>query len=232
MDRKTVATTEPNFVGRFDLTCGFDYSFDGRYLISYTKRDLSLIDLFHNKKIELRFDIPSANSVGLPLSANEYYYIRTLYALDSNTVLILFEIHCVQYLAIGELDFGRSLVVFKHPAVSIDYYFSYKRWFPLSNPPNLHDGVILKLSDSIREAHFVIKMGPDNQLGVSQLHVPLKMELFACFDGFLYGLVESHIENNNYGNRPIELVKFSISSGEHFHVQTTNWKIIRPTVGL
>ncbi|KAI6178844.1 hypothetical protein M3Y98_00545600 [Aphelenchoides besseyi] len=224
MNGNTMAKTEHNVMGRFKVFRTYsNYSFDGRYLISHTASDLILTDLFHQKKMELRIDLSSANSVGLPLGDSEFYWIRTLYALDTHTMLILFGSQTSQYLAFGVIDFERSSVVIDQIVVlHVEHGFGFKRWLPLTSTPNLHEGLILKLFNDSEESYFMVKMESGNQLRASSIHVPFAMKTFACCDGFLYGLVE----NNDDDNRPIELVRFSLHNGEHVHRRTIDWQVI------
>ncbi|KAI6221162.1 hypothetical protein M3Y95_01011500 [Aphelenchoides besseyi] len=206
-----------NYMGKFELAGdSITYSPEGRFIIWKSIDDLTVADLFHTKTKSIYFDFSTATFEGSPLKTNnKRISVKSTFAFDLNTVLLLFTLHDSKYLGYGEVDL-KCLKVFIKQTVKITFHFrlDYSKCFPLSYPPNLYDGVILKVYDFLREGeNFTVKMGTNEDLQVSQLNVPMGMTHVGCFDGVLYGLVYNDTARRINQRQQIDLVKFSLSSG-------------------
>ncbi|KAI6211211.1 hypothetical protein M3Y96_00409700 [Aphelenchoides besseyi] len=64
------------------------------------------------------------------------------------------------------------------------------------------------------------------QLSPLPLDVPVGVKVFGFFDGFLYGLAYQNRSKTDSG-RPIDLVKISLSNGQHVREPTKNYEIVK-----
>ncbi|KAI6229602.1 hypothetical protein M3Y95_00548100 [Aphelenchoides besseyi] len=202
------------------------YTPDGRFLIDHSDLHFKTLDLFHSKKRKLYLDVSSATIDNTPLTRDNSYHIESVFACLNATIVIFCERYNSSniYLGLGKISLKRlSLVVKQTLTLSSEHRAYNYKWLPTCYPPNLYDGLILEVANW-RSPYFMIKMEDDNQLRLTPLKVPIKMDPFGCFDGFLCGLAESQTNHNNDVNQQtsIDLIKYSISNDTHTREKTNS----------
>ncbi|KAI6218094.1 hypothetical protein M3Y95_01183700 [Aphelenchoides besseyi] len=184
MNDNDVPANDRHWMGEFTPAhhYGFQDTIGGRFVISHTHNDVTIVDLFHSKTTELRLDLSLATENGVPLESCNQYKIEGAYALDLSTVIVLlrFSHNASLYLGVARTDLERSLIIVHQTIRLSTDQFNSPSLFPLSYPPNLHEGLIFWKSSysSARGDYFLVKMDTDNQLQASRINVPVKMKPF------------------------------------------------------
>ncbi|KAI6222787.1 hypothetical protein M3Y95_00930700 [Aphelenchoides besseyi] len=223
------AKYKSKYMGRWKVThSGNQYVFDDRFLITQqTFCKCTIVDLFHPKQKFFRFDFSSCEIEGSPSTTNEYL-VRSVFAMNLGTALVLFQLSDSSslYVGIGNIDLERSLVVVNQSTFvsTFDDTFSHA-WLPLSNPPTVCKGVVLGITTyfPLRFGYFLVKM--ENQLTVSEVLLPLNTGFVAGFDGHLYALAYDEASNNNNANRPIDLIEIDLLKGKQNRKRTINLNV-------
>ncbi|KAI6203492.1 hypothetical protein M3Y94_00563300 [Aphelenchoides besseyi] len=234
MNESNVPANDRHWMGKFTpARPAFHDTIDGRFVISDTAQTIKIVDLFHSKTTELRFDFSLATVDGVPLKTSDQYRIEGAYALDLSTMIVRFDCYSghSSYLGVARTDFDRSLMIVQQTIRLSTDQIRYSSLIPQSYPPNLHEGLILWTASYYfaREGYFLLKMDTDNQLRASRINVPVEMKAFGCFNGFLYGLTVDISVNPGDVNSPspTHLVGVSLANGEHFRALTSNYEIVK-----
>ncbi|KAI6207003.1 hypothetical protein M3Y94_00979900 [Aphelenchoides besseyi] len=207
MDENNVERSGHEFLGKFSPWNfgSSDHVVDGRFLSLHHVHNIIIFDLFHHKTKEFCCDFSSASIDGSPVEVGESE-IRNIFALSTDTILISFYNYSdgTDYLAVGLIDYERSLVVVKQMAkIPRQRWHLGNHWLPLSYPPNLYEGLIFKsYAYEPSFTYLMVKMNVDNQLQVSSLNVPSKLNVFGCFDGYLYALDFGQKSNTRRSGKP------------------------------
>ncbi|KAI6235568.1 hypothetical protein M3Y95_00065300 [Aphelenchoides besseyi] len=218
-----IPKNDRNFMGKFlYLHTRSTYSIDGRFVLLRSNGRINMIDLFHTQMRTFHIDVSSATVEGCPLAMNVgELWIHDVFALDV--------VENSNYLGIGNIDFEHSVVIVKQTvAVPVNDRFLAPKWFPQSYPPDLYKGVIIGLHDDDNNIYnyFVVQIGSDDHFRLFSIDFPLEMIAFGYFDGFFCGIVFEQTGRYMEQTKSIDLVKYSISTGERTQEQTINWEII------
>ncbi|KAI6204191.1 hypothetical protein M3Y94_00644000 [Aphelenchoides besseyi] len=208
------------FMGKFSTSLE-QFCVDDRFLFSYEDNNttstiwLCVSDLFYSQERRLAIDF------GKP---DETFWIYGLFAIDLNTIVIIYESHDSGniYVGIGRVDFEAARVTIEN-SVSMAWDLHHLlNWTAQSDPPNLHDGVVLQLDVNDDFFYATFKMKADGSLELKQLDLTGGMKLIGVFDGCLYGL----LFNNRCNHMPLKLKAVSLETGEQIEKLTINWDIL------
>ncbi|KAI6204192.1 hypothetical protein M3Y94_00644100 [Aphelenchoides besseyi] len=204
------------------------FSLDGRYLIQWNSRQLQMTDMLYSQETCLNFDFSTATIAGEPLRADFKTYEFFAFDLESTTVFF----HDTSsprryYIGIAKMDLKHSKVFIGQsillPMVSV--YCAY--WFPMSFPPNLNDGLILKFDKFGDYEYFHVNADSEDQLQATKLNCPSEKFVGAIDGNSIYGFKSIWTDDEDFSVTSIELVKYSIVSGETTRIPTVNWEFLR-----
>ncbi|KAI6208273.1 hypothetical protein M3Y96_00097700 [Aphelenchoides besseyi] len=132
-------------------------------------------------------------------------------------------------MGVATLDLERPLMIVQQTiSLSIDYGDSHSSFIPLSHSRSLHEGLILQPSMLKPFHYFLLKMERGNQLSATRINVPVKMRPFGCFNGVLYGLVDSVVGTTGGEELKVfDLAKLSLSNGEYVQKSTSNFELLK-----
>ncbi|KAI6225613.1 hypothetical protein M3Y95_00715700 [Aphelenchoides besseyi] len=207
-------------------------TFGTRFLIICNISTFQIIDLFHPLTRILNVYILK-NETDQESSISEKKFepkVVSIFALNLNTILMYFKADGADYLGVCEIDFERSVVVVKQTTILVNRASSLV-WHLQSHPANLYEGIIIEASCFNSPRYYlVVKMETNGKLQVSQLSVPMRMRVCGYFDGLLYGLLDTEFllmwgPLFTVLSQPIDLIKFSISTGQYVQEPTINWEI-------
>ncbi|KAI6210427.1 hypothetical protein M3Y96_00326900 [Aphelenchoides besseyi] len=203
------------------------FSLNGRYQVHWTSRKIHITDMLYSRETCLNFDFSSATIAGEPLQAELKAY--EFFAFDFKSTTVLFHDNSSPpryYIGIGKMDLKR-LKVSVEQSIALPMLFTYcAYWFPVSFPPNLNDGLILKFDIFGEFNYFHVKVDSQNQLQATKLDCPSEKFVGTIDSKWIYGFKSIWTDDEDLSVGSIELVKYSIVSGETTRIPTANWEIL------
>ncbi|KAI6210428.1 hypothetical protein M3Y96_00327000 [Aphelenchoides besseyi] len=208
------------FMGKFPTTM-LQFCVDGRFLFSYEENNttstifLCVLDLFYSEQRKLPIDFGQAD---------ERFWIYDLFAIDLNTSVIIYESYGDGnvYVGIGNVDLEAARVTIENSIQMAWDLHHLLNWTAQSNPPNLHDGVVLQLDVNDEFFYATLKMKADGSLELKQLDLTDGMKLIGVFDGCLYGL----LLGGQFNQLSVELKTVSLENQAKIKKPTTNLHVL------
>ncbi|KAI6231219.1 hypothetical protein M3Y95_00358200 [Aphelenchoides besseyi] len=233
MDAEATSRNESNCVGEIESSLELSpHTIDGRFLFSSTNHELQIIDIFHSKRRCFKYQY-STNVVvdGHPQNLTDELEVLDFYIISTATIIMAIGSYTwsIQsrpvFLGVGQIDYESSVVLVKH-VLTIDIHITYGSWLPLTFPPNLNDGVLCRacVSPHNQITYILLRFGDDGKLRRTDfVDMSADTNVFACIDGYFYGLMEQRSEGKLIG---IDLIRTNPLTNEQFQQPTSNWEVM------